>query len=811
MVATFVLGFSVVLQFAAAFLALNLIQVTGRPKAWILIATAVFLMMARRGIALWRLLSGDLTHPPDLSAELVALVISVLMLVGIAWIGPLFLSIKRSGEALRESEERFRQMAEVIPVVFWMFSGDKSRVLYVSPAYEKVYGRPCESLYEDPQLWLEEMHPEDRKQVIATDEKLRETEHELEYRIIRPDGTVRWILDRVLPIQGGRGEIPHIVGLSEDITHRKRAQERIEHLNSALRAIRNVNQLIVVEKDRDTLLQKTCDALVETQGYDAAWLGFLRDDGSCATVAGRGLREDNPGFCERLMAGDYPSCIRTSLAQRVLFRLLDKSEECGECPFEKSCAGEATAIVRIEDAGRLFGILGVSLAASVADDEEERELLKEVAGDIGIALRNMDLEEAHRRAEKALREREKQLRLVVQNVPVLLDAFGADGNVVVWNRECEVVTGYGADEIIDRPRAIELLYPDANYRQRVLAELSDGGDNFRNLELELTRKDGDVRTVSWSKISDHFPIPGWASWSVGVDITERKKAEEALRRRDAILEAASLAARRLLSVPKWEQGIEEVLERLGLATNVSRTAIFKIDIDDDGAIFIDELFAWNAPGTTSPLAAGEEYADTKLITAGFARWEEILRRGDLIHGHLKALPPVEQRTLTSLGIKAILVAPIFVRQEWWGVMVFDDYQVERDWSPVEIDALKAASTTVAAAIQRTEDEKERISLEAKLLQSQKMEAIGSLAGGVAHDFNNILTVIQGYTEFALMSINEDDPSWRDLNEVRRASARAAALTRQLLLFSRRQPIAMTPLNINRTVRCWDASLVRILP
>jgi len=316
--------------------------------------------------------------------------------------------------------------------------------------------------------------------------------------------------------------------------------------------------------------------------------------------------------------------------------------------------------------------------------------------------------------------------------------------------------------------------------------------------------------VSWSKISDHFPIPGWASWSVGVDITERKKAEEALRRRDAILEAASLAARRLLSVRKWEQGIEEVLERLGLATNVSRTAIFKIDIDDDGAIFIDELFAWNAPGTTSPLAAGEEYADTKLVTAGFARWEEILRRGDLIHGHLKALPPVEQRTLTSLGIKAILVAPIFVRQEWWGVMVFDDYQVERDWSPVEIDALKAASTTVAAAIQRTEDEKERISLEAKLLQSQKMEAIGSLAGGVAHDFNNILTVIQGYTEFALMSIKEDDPSWRDLNEVRRASARAAALTRQLLLFSRRQPIAMTPLNINRTVQDLTKMLGRLI-
>ena len=105
---------------------------------------------------------------------------------------------------------------------------------------------------------------------------------------------------------------------------------------------------------------------------------------------------------------------------------------------------------------------------------------------------------------------------------------------------------------------------------------------------------------------------------------------------------------------------------------------------------------------------------------------------------------------------------------------------------------------------------ERKQLEEQLRQSQKMEAIGRLAGGVAHDFNNILTGIQGYVDLILMELQEDDPLYRDLKEIQRNAARAANLTRQLLLFSRRQPIEMTPLNLNSTIEDMMKMLNRLI-
>ncbi len=195
---------------------------------------------------------------------------------------------------------------------------------------------------------------------------------------------------------------------------RKKAERRIEHLNSVLKAIRKVNQLIVMEKDRDSLLQKTCDALIETRAYNAAWLGFLQDDETFATVVGSGFSENVTRFCRHVMNGKHPPCIKKALTQKDHLVLFNKSRECGDCFFKDACASKDAAIIRVEHADRFFGLLAVLLAPDVTVDDEEKELLQEVAGDIGLALHNMELKESRRQAEKELAKYRDHLEVLVK-------------------------------------------------------------------------------------------------------------------------------------------------------------------------------------------------------------------------------------------------------------------------------------------------------------------------------------------------------------------------------------------------------------
>ena len=201
-------------------------------------------------------------------------------------------------------------------------------------------------------------------------------------------------------------------GLKREIAERKLAEYRIERLNSVLKAIRNVNQLIVSEKDRDNLLRKACDILLEARGYDAAWFGLLRDDATFEMVLGSDSRRDPSRFCDD-MVGRRPSpCFKDALFRKERITIVDKSVECKDCTFRSTYAGNATAIIRVEYAGRLFGLLAMSLAADVdvAADDDEKELLREVASDIAFALHDIELDEARKAIENALRESEIMYR-----------------------------------------------------------------------------------------------------------------------------------------------------------------------------------------------------------------------------------------------------------------------------------------------------------------------------------------------------------------------------------------------------------------
>ena len=149
-------------------------------------------------------------------------------------------------EALRESEQRFRQITENIQEIFWVASADLSDMLYVSPAYEKIWGRSCYSAYENS-IWLpDSIHPADRDRIVAplgNNDQLPEQLPDSisrEYRIVRPDGVVRWVGERIFPIRDERGNIYRRTGIVADITDRKQATQEI---HKALEQERELSEL----------------------------------------------------------------------------------------------------------------------------------------------------------------------------------------------------------------------------------------------------------------------------------------------------------------------------------------------------------------------------------------------------------------------------------------------------------------------------------------------------------------------------------------------------------------------------------------
>ncbi len=141
---------------------------------------------------------------------------------------------KQAQEALATSEEKFRQIAENIHEIFWMRDAEADIVLYVNPAYERIWGRSCESLYINPQSFLDGVHPEDKARVIANLENNIKKEFEIEYRIVRPDDSVRWVWEHSFPVKNGLGKVYRRAVVTQDITERKRAEEVQRNLEKEL-------------------------------------------------------------------------------------------------------------------------------------------------------------------------------------------------------------------------------------------------------------------------------------------------------------------------------------------------------------------------------------------------------------------------------------------------------------------------------------------------------------------------------------------------------------------------------------------------
>ncbi len=175
----------------------------------------------------------------------------------------------RREQDLHESEERFRQLAENIKEVFWLTDPSKNEMLYISPAYEEIWGRTRKSLYSSPHDWVDAIHPDDRARVVeAAQTRQVRGDYVEEYRIVRSDGSVRWIRDKAFPVVDKEGKVFRVAGIAEDITERKQFEDEIRETRNFLASIfDNIPNSIFVKDARDLRFVRVNTACEKLTGY----------------------------------------------------------------------------------------------------------------------------------------------------------------------------------------------------------------------------------------------------------------------------------------------------------------------------------------------------------------------------------------------------------------------------------------------------------------------------------------------------------------------------------------------------------------
>ncbi|NTU85426.1 MAG: PAS domain-containing protein, partial [Chloroflexales bacterium] len=319
---------------------------------------------------------------------------------------------KRTEAALRGSEERFHQFAAAVKDIFWISDPAQRRLLYVSPAYEQLMGRSSAALYANFMEWIEAIHPDDRERVAsAFFERIYAGTYEEEFRVVRPDGSIRWIRDRGFPIWDVAGKIYRAAGIAEDITQRKQAEDEQAQMLSFITAL---SEALTPAQVAAVIFEKVHAALGARSGAvvllseDGQALEVLETTGYPPGLVERWphLRVDMPIPLAEAARSGQPVWAESpaELATRYP-RLLELVPEIG-----------AGAALPLKIQQRVIGVLGVNFAGPRAFSAGDRFHLQVVAQQCAQALERAWLYESERRAhvaaEEAVRTRDELLALV---------------------------------------------------------------------------------------------------------------------------------------------------------------------------------------------------------------------------------------------------------------------------------------------------------------------------------------------------------------------------------------------------------------
>jgi PAS domain S-box-containing protein len=425
---------------------------------------------------------------------------------------------KATAADLAETVERFAQVVNNITEVFWLSDVGKHQIMYISPGYERIWGRRCEELYRDSRSWVAALHPDDREPVFRR--ALTEQaggQYDVEYRIIRPDGDVRWIRDRAFPVRNPQGEVYRIAGIAEDITERKRTQEVLQTQAAILE---NMAEGVVVTDEQGLIVQMN-PAAERIWGYE------------CNEVIGQPAS----------IFSALPEPEATAVLREVLRTLQATASWRGVFNNRRK---DGTLIVCEAVISRLE-IQGRVLMVAVQQEITERK-----------------------RAEQTLRQSEETLRALLNAISDPAFLMDKDARVLVHNPALALAVGAPGGDLNGKC-IFSLLPPDLatsrklvfdhvlQSRQPVQFEDVHYGRTFMNFVNPVLDAAGNVTRVA----------------VFALEITERKQAETALREANDKLEQR--VRERTTELQLANKALSESEARLQLALDASDAGTWSWD------------------------------------------------------------------------------------------------------------------------------------------------------------------------------------------------------------------------------------------
>lgn len=391
---------------------------------------------------------------------------------------------KNAEDALKRSEERYALAQDAANIGSWdwnILSGN----LEWSDTIEPMFGFGHGKFAKTYEAFLECVHPDDRQFVIdsvgACVEKGKD--YDIEHRIVWPDGTVRTLSETGNVLRDKKGKAIRMLGIVQDITGRNKAEERIKYLNSLLIAIKDIGQIISQESKLTALMQKSCEKLLETRDYLDISIATLNDaNGILATNGHSGQHERDAWKISIDGKGKAPNCIKSVLKTKSIKVIDNTKKHCSKCKFCKHGEDHQTILIPMKYFNSIVGILTVCTEMDHEIDEQEIELLEEVAGDLVLARAKIE-------AEEALKASEKKYRIAFNTSPDLFYRVSPEGNILDCNDSVMETLGYSKDELIGMP--LFNIYADESKpnAKKYFKEWIKTG-KLRNKELKIVTKSG---------------------------------------------------------------------------------------------------------------------------------------------------------------------------------------------------------------------------------------------------------------------------------------------------------------------------------